>query len=72
MKVKITLPMPELGYQAGLIYDLPEKLADELLLKGHAILPDMEREQIEITNLSDPQAVFVEGVKKKVKYDRKN
>jgi hypothetical protein len=31
MKVKITFPIPEKSLQAGLIYDLPEKEAREIV-----------------------------------------
>ena len=36
MRVKITHPIPELGLQAGLIYDLPAKEAQELIKKDLA------------------------------------
>jgi len=38
MKVKITCPVPEHELQAGLIYDVPDELAFELIEEEKAIV----------------------------------
>jgi hypothetical protein len=64
--LKIRITHPAYGYQAGLIYDVPELQAQELLKADYAIsIPD-DVELVDVTNYSDPAPAFVEG-KKKVK-----
>lgn len=65
MKIKITHPAH--GYQAGLIYDVPEKQAQELLKADKAISVADDTELVDVTNYSDTAPAFVE-VKKKVKH----
>lgn len=60
MKIKITQKTGD--YQAGIIYDVPEKEAQELIKKDIAF--KVVEDVLEVTSLSDKNPVFIEGVKK--------
>lgn len=63
MKIKITHPLPDL--QAGLIYDLPEKQAKEIIAKDLGFEIDVET--IDVTAMADKNPVHIEAPKRKAK-----
>lgn len=65
MKIRIT--HPAYGYQAGLIYDVPELQAQELLKADKAVSVADGVELFDVSVHSDPAPAYVE-VKKKVKH----
>jgi hypothetical protein len=65
MKIKITCTDGK--YQAGLIYDVPDKKARELIAVDKAF--EITEETINVSTLSDEFPVYIEGAKdKKVKH----
>lgn len=63
MKVKITHPIPEHSLFAGLIYDLPEEVAREIIEKDLGFATDVET--IDVTALTDKK--HIEAPKRKAK-----
>lgn len=61
MKIKIIHPTAK--YQAGLIVELPEDEAQELISNDFAF--EIAEDVIEVTTLSDEIPHFIEGVKEK-------
>jgi len=60
MKVKITCPTER--YEAGLVYDMTDEKAKELIEKDCAVLA--EEPLVEVTTFSDEKPVYIEGAKK--------
>jgi hypothetical protein len=61
LKIRLTHPTAE--YQAGVIVELPEKEAQELISKDWAF--EVEVEQVEVTTFSDPLPVYIDGTVKR-------
>lgn len=54
------------GMEAGLIYDVPDKKAQEYIEGGVARMVEDEN-LVPVTSFSDEKPVYIEGRKKKVK-----
>ena len=61
MIIKITHPTQQ--HQAGVIVELPEDEAQELISKDWAF--EVEVEQVEVTTFSDPLPVYIDGTVKR-------
>jgi hypothetical protein len=66
LKIRITHPVD--GYMAGLIYDVPDLKAAEILKADCGVKVDDDTELVDVSIYDDPSPAFVETTKKKVKH----
>jgi hypothetical protein len=67
LKIKITCPVPEKNLQAGLIYDLPDEQAQDLIDQEKAFEVDQSANLIDVTAAGSSVPTFIEGAKESVK-----
>jgi hypothetical protein len=63
MKVQITCPVPEKNLRAGLVYDLPDDLAQELINKECGF--EFAGDDIPATTFADEHPVSIKAEKPK-------